>query len=95
MGVPVREEIIKTNCRGCHGGCGVLVHVRDGTIVKLEGNPDFPTNHGYMCSKGLAFQQLYIIRIESSILSSEPARKEKGSGSAFRGMRLSRPLSTS
>ncbi|MFO7997218.1 MAG: molybdopterin-dependent oxidoreductase [Dehalococcoidia bacterium] len=58
MGVPVREEIIKTNCRGCHGGCGVLVHVRDGTIVKLEGNPDFPTNHGYMCSKGLAFQQL-------------------------------------
>ena len=58
MGVPVKEEIIKTNCRGCHGGCGVLVHVRDGTIVKIEGNPDFPTNHGYMCSKGLAFQQL-------------------------------------
>ena len=58
MGVPVKEEIIKTNCRGCHGGCGVLVHIRDGTIVKIEGNPDFPTNHGYMCSKGLAFQQL-------------------------------------
>ena len=58
MGVSVKEEIIQTNCRGCHGGCGVLVHVRDGTIVKIEGNPDFPTNHGYMCSKGLAFQQL-------------------------------------
>jgi anaerobic selenocysteine-containing dehydrogenase len=58
MGVPVKEEIIRTNCRGCHGGCGVLVHVRDGTIVKLEGNPDFPTNHGSICSKGLAFQQL-------------------------------------
>ena len=58
MGVPVKEEVIRTNCRGCHGGCGVLVHVRDGTIVKIEGDPDFPTNHGSMCSKGLAFHQL-------------------------------------
>ncbi|MFO7773930.1 MAG: molybdopterin-dependent oxidoreductase [Dehalococcoidia bacterium] len=58
MGVPVREEVIKSNCRGCHGGCGVLVHVRDGIITKIEGDPDFPTNHGSMCSKGLAFHQL-------------------------------------
>jgi anaerobic selenocysteine-containing dehydrogenase len=58
MGVPVKEEVIKTNCRGCHGGCGVLVHVRDGTIIRIEGDPDFPTNHGSMCSKGLAFYQL-------------------------------------
>ncbi|MGQ9546035.1 MAG: molybdopterin-containing oxidoreductase family protein [Dehalococcoidia bacterium] len=58
MGVPVKEQVVRTNCRGCHGGCGVLVHVRDGTIVKIEGDPDFPTNHGSMCSKGLAFQQL-------------------------------------
>jgi len=52
------EQIIKSNCRGCHGGCGVLVHVDNGTIVKIEGDPDFPTNHGAMCSRGLAFQQL-------------------------------------
>jgi anaerobic selenocysteine-containing dehydrogenase len=52
------EQVIRSNCRGCHGGCGVLVHVKDGTIVKIEGDPDFPTNHGTMCSKGLAFQQL-------------------------------------
>jgi anaerobic selenocysteine-containing dehydrogenase len=58
MGVSVKEEVIRTNCRGCHGGCGVLVHVRDGTIIKIEGDPDFPTNHGSICSKGLAFQQL-------------------------------------
>jgi anaerobic selenocysteine-containing dehydrogenase len=53
-----KEQVIRTNCRGCHGGCGVLVHVRDGVITKLEGDPDFPTNHGTMCSKGLAFKQL-------------------------------------
>ena len=21
---------IKTHCRGCHGACGVIVHVKDG-----------------------------------------------------------------
>jgi len=55
---PGEEQIIRSNCRGCHGGCGVLVHVRDGRITKIEGDPDAPTNHGVMCSKGLAFQQL-------------------------------------
>lgn len=53
-----KEQVVRSNCRGCHGGCGVLVHVRDGVITKLEGDPDFPTNHGTMCSKGLAFKQL-------------------------------------
>ncbi|MDD5045294.1 MAG: molybdopterin-dependent oxidoreductase, partial [Candidatus Omnitrophica bacterium] len=52
------EKIIKSNCRGCHGGCGVLVHVEDGRITKIEGSPDFPTNHGVMCSRGLSFLQL-------------------------------------
>jgi len=53
-----KEQVIKSNCRGCHGGCGVLVHVKDGKITKIEGDPDFPTNHGSMCSRGLAFKQL-------------------------------------
>lgn len=36
----------------------MLVYVRDGTITRIEGDPDFPTNRGAMCSKGLAFKQL-------------------------------------
>lgn len=52
------EKVIRTNCRACHGGCGVLVHMKDGVIDKIEGDPDFPTNHGTICSKGLAFKQL-------------------------------------
>jgi anaerobic selenocysteine-containing dehydrogenase len=52
------EQVVKSNCRGCHGGCGVLVHVRDGRIAKIEGDPHFPANNGSMCSKGLAFKQL-------------------------------------
>jgi anaerobic selenocysteine-containing dehydrogenase len=47
------EKIIKTTCKSCHGGCGVMVTVRDGVITHIEGNPDAPTR-GTMCSKGLS-----------------------------------------
>lgn len=47
------EKVIKTSCKSCHGGCGVLVKVSNGIITHIEGNPDWPTR-GTMCSKGLA-----------------------------------------
>jgi len=46
-------RVIKTTCKSCHGGCGVLATVQDGTIIHIEGNPDTPTQ-GTMCSKGLS-----------------------------------------
>ena len=51
------EQVIKSNCRICHGGCGVLVHVRDGRVTKVEGDPEYPVNRGSMCSKGLSVTQ--------------------------------------
>jgi thiosulfate reductase / polysulfide reductase chain A len=38
----------------CHGGCGVLVHVQNGKVIKIEGNPDSPASRGKICPKGLA-----------------------------------------
>ncbi|OGP96038.1 MAG: hypothetical protein A2157_04815 [Deltaproteobacteria bacterium RBG_16_47_11] len=39
---------------GCHGGCGILVHISNGRAVKLEGDPDCPNNEGKLCPKGRA-----------------------------------------
>ncbi|WP_289199978.1 molybdopterin-containing oxidoreductase family protein, partial [Turicimonas muris] len=47
-------KIIKTNCRACIFNCGVLAHVRNGRVVKLEGNPEYPMTKGSMCAKGLS-----------------------------------------
>jgi anaerobic selenocysteine-containing dehydrogenase len=44
--------ILKSVCRSCHGGCGTLLHVRDGVLVKVEGDPDSPLNHGRLCPIG-------------------------------------------
>ena len=49
---------IKTVCRSCHGGCGVIAHVKGGRVVKVEGDPDSPISHGAMCTKGLAITQV-------------------------------------
>lgn len=35
----------------CHGGCGVLVHVNDDKVLKIEGDPDSPINRGRICPK--------------------------------------------
>ncbi|MBW2115259.1 MAG: hypothetical protein JRH04_10520, partial [Deltaproteobacteria bacterium] len=49
---------IRTACRNCHGGCGVIAYVKNGKVIKVEGNPESPISHGTMCSKGLAVTQL-------------------------------------
>ncbi|HMH51514.1 MAG TPA: molybdopterin-dependent oxidoreductase, partial [Candidatus Acidoferrum sp.] len=49
-----------TVCRECPAGCGVIARNRDGRVVKLEGNPDHPVNHGALCIRGqAALQGLY------------------------------------
>ena len=52
------DEVIKSHCRLCHGGCGVLIYMKDGKVKKIAGDPDCPINHGTLCSKGLAAAQL-------------------------------------
>jgi len=50
--VSERTTILKSVCRSCHGGCGVLLHVRDGRLVKVEGDRESPLNHGRLCPIG-------------------------------------------
>ena len=52
------DAVVKSHCRMCHGGCGVLVYTKNGKVVKIAGDPDCPINHGTLCSKGMASHQL-------------------------------------
>ncbi len=42
---------------GCHGGCGLQAHIKDGKLVKIEGDPDHPWNEGRLCARVLAMTQ--------------------------------------
>jgi len=44
------SRIFKTHCVMCSDACGLNVHVKDGKIIKIEGNKEHPANH--LCSKG-------------------------------------------
>jgi anaerobic selenocysteine-containing dehydrogenase len=51
-------RVLKSVCRSCHGGCGALLHVRDGELVKIEGDPDSPLNKGRLCPMGVLSRDL-------------------------------------
>lgn len=44
-------EVVKAACHFCHGNCGMLVHVEGEEIVKIEGDPENPFSHGYICER--------------------------------------------
>ncbi len=53
-----RMRIVRSACRGCHGVCQVLVHLKGDRVVKVTGDPDSPTSRGYLCPKGSASPEL-------------------------------------
>ena len=56
---------IPSVCPYCAVGCGMLVGVKDGKIVNIEGNPDSPINRGTLCPKGAASFQLAVNPLRS------------------------------
>ncbi len=52
-------ETIKTICQSCYFYCGLdVTRDDDGHIVRIEGMKEHPVNHGTICPKGIASQQL-------------------------------------
>jgi anaerobic selenocysteine-containing dehydrogenase len=52
------KQIIKSVCRICHGGCGALLTVENGRLVKVTGDPDSPMSKGWMCVKGMSSPEI-------------------------------------
>ena len=51
---PIGDEVRSTTCYMCACRCGILVHLKDGAVRYIEGNPDHPVNRGVLCAKGSA-----------------------------------------
>ncbi len=56
-----QEKVVRTTVwspgPGCHGGCGVKLIVKNGRLVKVEGDEDHPWNQGRLCPRALALTQ--------------------------------------
>ena len=41
-------------CQLCSTVCGIIGHVKDGRIIKVDGNPKDPNSRGKLCARGQA-----------------------------------------
>ena len=48
------DKWIPSACTICYGGCSIKAHRVNGTVVKIEGNPDSPCGSGRLCAKGIS-----------------------------------------
>jgi len=71
----VGAEIKTTTCYMCACRCGIRVHLRDGAIRYIDGNPEHPLNKGVICAKGASgiMKQLSPARL------TRPLRRKPGS----------------
>ena len=54
-------KVVKTGAwsggPGCHGGCGVELYIKDGKLMKVEGDENHPFLQGRLCPRALAMPQ--------------------------------------
>ena len=50
----VSDEVKYTTCYMCACRCGIKVHLKNGAVRYIEGNPNHPVNRGVLCAKGSA-----------------------------------------
>jgi anaerobic selenocysteine-containing dehydrogenase len=68
------QEVKKTTCYMCACRCGIRVHLRDGEVRYIDGNPDHPLNKGVICAKGSSG----IMKQYSPARLTRPLRRKAG-----------------
>jgi sulfite dehydrogenase (quinone) subunit SoeA len=81
-----RTEVRTTTCYMCACRCGIRVHLRDGEVRYIDGNPDHPLNQGVICAKGSSG----IMKQYSPARLLQPLRRKPG---ALRGEGQFEPIS--
>ncbi len=73
-------EVKTTTCYMCACRCGIRVHLRDGELRYIDGNPNHPINKGVICAKGSAgiMKQVSPARLTHPLLRK--AGSERGAG---------------
>ncbi len=46
------EYVVPSFCELCFWNCGILAHVKDGRVTKIQGNPKHPLSQGRLCPRG-------------------------------------------
>ena len=69
------NDVKTTTCYMCACRCGIRVHVKDGAVRYIEGNPAHPINKGVICAKGASG----IMKQASPARLTRPLKRKAGS----------------
>lgn len=69
------NETRNTTCYMCACRCGIKVHLRNGEVRYIEGNPEHPLNKGVICAKGSSG----IMKQYSPARLTRPLKRKAGS----------------
>lgn len=83
---PAVTETRNTTCYMCACRCGIRVHLKNGEVRYIEGNPEHPLNQGVICAKGASG----IMKQYSPARLTQPLRRKPG---AERGAGEFEPIS--
>jgi anaerobic selenocysteine-containing dehydrogenase len=74
------RETRNTTCYMCACRCGIRVHLRDGKLRYIDGNPDHPLNKGVICAKGSSgiMKQFSPARLTKPLKRREGAERGEG-----------------
>ena len=78
-------QVTKTTCYMCACRCGIRVHLRDGEIRYIDGNPEHPLNQGVICAKGASgiMKQHSPARLTRPLLRKQGAQRGAGAFEAI------------
>ena len=68
-------EVKTTTCYMCACRCGIRVHLEDGKLRYIDGNPEHPINKGVICAKGSSG----IMKQNSPARLTRPLKRREGS----------------
>ncbi|HJU23996.1 MAG TPA: molybdopterin oxidoreductase family protein [Casimicrobiaceae bacterium] len=73
-------EVKTTTCYMCACRCGIRVHLRDGDVRYIDGNPNHPLNKGVICAKGASgiMKQYSPARLTKPLLRKPGAQRGDG-----------------
>ena len=73
-------QVKNTTCYMCACRCGIRVHLRDGEVRYIDGNPQHPLNKGVICAKGASgiMKQYSPARLTKPLLRKPGAARGDG-----------------
>ena len=71
---PALNEVRTTTCYMCACRCGIRVHLEDGKLRYIDGNPAHPINKGVICAKGASG----IMKQHSPARLTRPLKRREG-----------------